>query len=599
MTHIFGLIPLAFTLLLALTSCSSSSDNPDNSGSSSIELVDDAVATDGLTFSKAAATGSFSARSGFDLTVESSEPSWCHVSAGNRTSLNNVTKITVNVDANPTTDTRTATVTLSGGKATPVRVQIRQGEAAGLVVKGVDGTTPVSADGGELKVNLSSTALPEVIPAAEWISVKEARSMTDHSVTLVIAPNVSSSERSASVAFKVDDVTESLSISQLAGKGSAIDGPDAASIARSMGMGWNLGNQMDAYNNDVANETCWGNPKATPALFSALKEAGISTVRIPVTWLGHIGAAPDYTIDQAWLDRVAEIVSYAESAGLNAIVNIHHDGGKWLDIKKAANDATFNKGVNDQLRAMWTQIAKKFASTGSFLMFETMNEIHDGGWGWGDNRNDGGKQYATLNGWNQTVVDAIRATGGENATRWIGIPSYCTNIDYAIDSKIFTLPNDPAARLMVAVHCYDPFNYTLENKYTEWGHTADKSKKDPDGMDEQHIQNVLAKLKTAWIDKGVPVYFGEMGCVHRSTERAEAFRIYYLEYVTKACHDVGIAPIYWDNGSKSAGRECSGLFDRATGAFLNNGADVVAAMVRGATSNESGYTLQSVYNKAP
>ena len=39
------------------------------------------------------------------------------------------------------------------------------------------------------------------------------------------------------------------------------------SMARKLGMGWNLGNQMDAYNNEVASETAWGNKVATPALF--------------------------------------------------------------------------------------------------------------------------------------------------------------------------------------------------------------------------------------------------------------------------------------------------------------------------------------------
>lgn len=599
MTHIYRLLPLALTFMLSLISCSSSSsDNPGPSTTTGIEVVDDGVVADGLTFSKAASSRSFSVRSSFDVKAESSAPSWCHVSAGTRTTLNNVTKITVDVDANPSTDTRSATVTISGGKANPVTVRILQGESAGLTIESVDASMPVSAEGATVSVRLKSTAEPTVTPDADWISVLDVRSMTERTVRLTVAPNPSSSERSASVKFTLDGVSESLQVSQQGGSGSAIDGSNAAEIARSLGLGWNLGNQMDAYVNNVADEKCWGNPKATQALFNALKTAGISTVRIPVTWLGKVGAAPDYKIDEAWLSRVAELVSYAESAGLNAIVNIHHDGGKWLDIKKAANDANFNAGVKAQLKAMWTQIAKRFESTGSFLMFETVNEIHDGGWGWGDNRNDGGKQYATLNEWNQTVVDAVRAVGGQNATRWIGIPSYCTNIDYAVDDKIFKLPSDPASRLMVAVHFYDPYEYTLNDKYSEWGHTADKSKKN-DGMDEDNVRNVLSRLKTAFIDRGIPVYFGEMGCVHRSTERAEAFRIYYLEYVTKACHDVGVAPIYWDNGSKDAGTECSGLFNRSTGAFLNNGADVVAAMVRGATSNEAGYTLQLVYNTAP
>ena len=102
----------------------------------------------------------------------------------------------------------------------------------------------------------------------------------------------------------------------------------------SLGLGWNLGNQMDAYVNGVANETSWGNGRATQQTFDSLKAMGFSTVRIPVTWLGHVGSAPDYKIEEAWLDRVAQLVGYAEAAGLNAVINIHHDGANsqhWLD----------------------------------------------------------------------------------------------------------------------------------------------------------------------------------------------------------------------------------------------------------------------------
>lgn len=369
-------------------------------------------------------------------------------------------------------------------------------------------------------------------------------------------------------------------------------------FSKSMGMGWNLGNQLDAFANETANETCWGNGKTSQQLFDNLASAGISTVRIPVTWLGKTGKAPDYLIDSAWLDRVAEVVGYAEKAGLKAIINIHHDGGHWLDIKTAALNPVTNKAVKEQLTAMWTQIANRFSDKGEFLIFESVNEIHDGGWGWGANRNDGGKQYKTLNEWNQAFVDAVRATGGNNASRFLGIPCYCTNPDLAVESS-FALPTDPTPdRLMVSVHYYSPTDYTLEDKFKEWGHTAAKDKKDTWG-DEDYAVGTFKKLKTKFIDNNIPVYIGEMGAVRRTDPRAEEFRKYYLEYICKAAKDHGLAPIYWDNGSANAGRECSGLINHATGAFLNDGKEIMELMVKAVTSTEPDYTLKSVYDKAP
>ena len=169
------------------------------------------------------------------------------------------------------------------------------------------------------------------------------------------------------------------------------------------------------------------------------------------------------------MDRVAEVVGYAENAGLNAIVNIHHDGADssyWLNIKEAAKNESKNTAIKVELKAVWMQIAERFKDKGNFLAFESMNEIHDGGWGWGENRTDGGKQYAVLNEWNQVFVDAVRAVGGENADRFLGVPGYCTNPELTISS--FILPTDKVRnRLMVAVHFYDPYEYTLNATYSE------------------------------------------------------------------------------------------------------------------------------------
>lgn len=376
--------------------------------------------------------------------------------------------------------------------------------------------------------------------------------------------------------------------------------PDPSQLTADMvydaiGLGWNLGNQLDAYVDGVSDEICWGNPKVSQTIFDAVRKAGFKSVRIPITWMGHIGVAPDYKIDEDWLNRVAELVGYAEKAGLTTIINIHHDGADskyWLDIKNAAKNSTVNQEIEAKIAALWTQIAQKFADKGESLIFESMNEIHDGGWGWGDNRSDGGKQYATFNRWQQVFVDAVRATGGKNTDRWLGIPTYCTNIDLGTH---LTLPSDPSKHLMVAVHCYEPFDYTLSAKYSEWGHTGATNKKDK--SDEKTLVGEFDKIVNQWLSKGVPVYIGEFGCVHRATSRDEAFRNYYLEYYTKAASDRHIPAIYWDNGASGTGEEMSGLFNRTDGKYFDGGEDAVNAMTRGFFSKD--ITLDDVYASAP
>lgn len=474
-----------------------------------------------------------------------------------------------------------------------------------------------SEAGGTNTLSIKSNVLLEVTSSQTWCTVTPVSSTSNTVLkyTIDVEPNTGTDERTATISVRGGNLAEQkFDIVQLAGEVDEPDEPDEPAepgsneitgetpwaVAKSLGLGWNLGNQQDAHSNGVANETIWGNRKATQALFDKLAAAGITTVRIPVTWMGHIGAAPGYEIEKAWLDRVAEVVGYAENAGLNAMVNIHHDGADssyWLNIKEAAKSESKNTAVKAELEAIWTQIAERFKDKGNFLAFESMNEIHDGGWGWGENRTDGGKQYAVLNEWNQVFVNAVRAVGGENADRFLGVPGYCTNPELTISA--FKLPTDKVQnRLMVAVHFYDPYEYTLNAAYSEWGHTGAAGKK-VSGGDEDNVKNIFGKLKAAYVDKGIPVYIGEMGCVHRANVREESFRKYYLEYVCKAAKEYGMAPVYWDNGGTGAGKEESGLFNHATGDYLNNAEEIVGAMKKAVFTEDASYTLQSVYNNAP
>ena len=366
-----------------------------------------------------------------------------------------------------------------------------------------------------------------------------------------------------------------------------MSGP-AFDIAERLGLGWNLGNQLDSHSDGVSSETAWGNPKVTQRTFDKVRAAGFSSVRIPVTWLGHFGPAPDYVLDKEWLDRVAEVVDYAEKAGLNAIINIHHDGAEsrfWLDIGKAAADPYEDERIRQQISAIWTQIAERFRDKGDFLIFEAFNEIHDGGWGWGGNRTDGGKQYRCLDGWNQTFVDAVRSSGGKNAGRYLAVPGYCTNPEITVEH--FRLPEDTVEdRILVSVHYYEPTEYTLTAKYSEWGKNADPGKCAGENEEERVIE-VFSALYEAFVSKGIPVYLGEIGCVNRAAVREQEFQRYWFEYVITAARTCGMAPFVWDNGAEGTGNEKHAYIDHGTGEYSSEPArKAVETMVKAIMSDK-------------
>lgn len=391
----------------------------------------------------------------------------------------------------------------------------------------------------------------------------------------------------------------------------------ALDFAQTLGIGWNLGNNLDAWNADgIAVETAWGNEPATQATFDAVAKAGYKSVRIPVTWLGHYGAAPEYTIATERMERAAEVIGYAHNAGLKVIVNIHHDGHAdgghpdtytWLKVQEAAKDDSLNSAIKEQITALWTQIANRFKDEGDWLIFETFNEIHDGNWGNEAVMENPADQYRVLNEWNQTALDAIRATGGNNATRYIGVPGYVTRPDLTV--LHLQLPTDVVEdRLMVAVHSYDPWDYAGSGKYAEWGHTS--TAKDEAGNimyaeGEKEYVAMLDNLYHTYIEKGIPVYFGEFACVHRTNERAEAFRKYYLEYVCKAMRDRKMVAFYWDNGyeknrtNPEIDDDVFGLINHATGAYILDGEEISRIMVNAWGSDDADYTLESIYERAP
>ena len=304
---------------------------------------------------------------------------------------------------------------------------------------------------------------------------------------------------------------------------------EATALARKLGWGWNLGNHFDTSSGKDGQHPQWGYwDRATPtrALYERLKRAGTSTVRICVTW-GNYQDTLNWNIEPSYMAEVRQNVEWAEAAGLNVILNAHHDE-YWLDIKRAATSDSINNHIKQRIQKTWAQIAEAFCDKSDFLLFESFNEIQDGRWGWGDNRTDGGKQYSTLNEWNQLVVNTIRSTGGNNSKRWIGIPAYAASPSFALEES-FILPEDPANRLMVSVHFYTPDNFTLtpENKNgkQEWGHTATTGNFQ-NGSNEDYVTDIFSKLHKKYISNNIPVYIGEYGCVMQKTERSNLFRNY-------------------------------------------------------------------------
>lgn len=325
-------------------------------------------------------------------------------------------------------------------------------------------------------------------------------------------------------------------------------------ITAAMGMGWNLGNQLEALSGSTPKETGWGNPIIKEDLLKLVKEQGFSTVRIPVSYLSHIGEGPDYTIEKQWLDRVQEVVDYSINNGLYTIINMHGDGyytidGAWLLCAEPADKQT---EIKAKYEAVWKQIAERFKNYDEHLIFESMNEEFDGQY-------NGPKDdaYANINAYNQIFADTVRKTGSNNTKRWLLMPGWNTDIGQTAGDSRFKIPEDnlceaDGKRIMISVHYYDPYNFTINENMNEakfqWGKYA-SSAAENSGM-ERSVDAAMLKLKEVFVNEGYPVVIGELGVQDKSkySESFPEFRRYWTEYVVSAAKQSGCVPVYWDNG---------------------------------------------------
>ncbi|WP_431085692.1 cellulase family glycosylhydrolase [Paenibacillus sp. 8b26] len=302
------------------------------------------------------------------------------------------------------------------------------------------------------------------------------------------------------------------------------------SYVEAMQPGWNLGNSLDAVG---ADETAWGNPRITQALIQQIAAQGYKSIRIPVTWDKHIGAAPNYTVESAYMNRVEEVVRWALDANLYVMINVHHDSWTWVSSMEPKHDE-----VLARYNALWTQIAQRFKDQPNKLMFESINEprFSEGG------TTDETKMNQMLQELNVSFHKIVRASGGKNATRPLVLPGLDTAPAQAKINELYntiTKLNDP--NLIATVHYYGywPFSVNIAG-YT----TFEKDTKND-------IVQTFDNVYNTFVAKGIPVIVGEYGLLgfdkHTGViEQGEKLK--FFEFLTYFMKEKKITGILWDNG---------------------------------------------------
>ncbi|MBR6045027.1 MAG: glycoside hydrolase family 5 protein [Ruminococcus sp.] len=326
----------------------------------------------------------------------------------------------------------------------------------------------------------------------------------------------------------------------------------AAQLVAEIKTGWNLGNSLDAYGNKgVLSEIAWGNPKTTKDMIDAVKAKGFDLIRIPVTWGGHLGEGPDYTVDPEWFDRVQEVVNYAYDNGMYVIINSHHEEDWRIPDNKHI------EAVDAEVKALWLQIAERFKDYGDHLIFEGLNEprVKDGANEWNGGTKEGRE---CVNRLNKTFLDAVRSTGGNNTNRLLLLTTFASSCGTtAINAA--EIPQDE--HVGYSIHAYTPYAFTY-NANESWELFT------WDGSHDTEILGMLYNLKERFVDNGVPVIITEYGAVNKDGNDEEVAK-WATCYLTTA-KSVGIPCVWWDNGYYTTGNELFGIFNRKKCEWYSN-----------------------------
>ena len=358
--------------------------------------------------------------------------------------------------------------------------------------------------------------------------------------------------RSTTLTFNSGSLTKTITLSQ-SGTGTDVGDtfPSSFATLEDFRLGYNLGNTLDSWpvgdwwdptvKSPTDWEQGWGQPVTTPEIIQTIADRGFNVIRIPITWGPHMDQ--EGNVDAAWMARVKEVVDMVLNTGCYAIVNVQHDTGAAETAWLIANMDVYPT-ASPRFKKLWTQIANTFKDYGDHLLFEAFNEIlyvnTNAGW---TPPAAGNSCYEAIRRYHQDFVDAVRATGGNNAFRNLVINPYAGGNSQVVLNEVEVPTDTHANHLMMSVHSYDPYNFCNDNG--EWSIlTFNQECKD-------EIDALFSRVMKRSSDLGIPVFFGEFGAIDGKKDAGE--RIKYATYMAQKFKANATTGLWW-----------MGLLDRTT-----------------------------------
>lgn len=576
MLSVFSLL----VLLSATASCKDDDDVTNDSKSEEKIPVEISLRPTSFEFSKNAQETEFYVVSDEDPSVSVSAD-WCKVELKSKDEYRYT--YLLSVEANSDFEVRNCDVNVTIGSSFNQSIFVSQAPSPLLRI---DSGVPVidALEGSaEYHFTIEANTLPTVSCSELWVEVSDPVVEGNlYKYVVSISENYFSKERSATVSFSVEDLLVSIAVSQSAST-TPISAVKAVDVVKLMSAGINIGNTLEA----IGGETAWGQPKINDSYIKGLKDAGFNAVRIPCSWNQYLDTKGEYgenTIKADWMERVTQVVDMVISNDMFAILNAHWDGG-WLEDNISAS---VNDKINKKQYDIWKQIAVNFKDYDSHLLFAGMNEPNH------SKSEQTEETTNTMRIYQQTFVDAVRNTGGNNVSRILIVQGPSTDINASVE-YYQSLPTDPAGDgyMLMEVHYYDPYQFTLMEDDASWGKVfffwgkdnliAGHERNTGDYGDEAYLEKQMKKMFDNYVSKGYPVIIGEYAASIKSQSKYGMTDDEYAKHkASVAFFDGCVAKYAKQNGCVPFLWECGETFNRNDGTVKEQA--VVDAIIKGVFS---------------
>jgi endoglucanase len=290
----------------------------------------------------------------------------------------------------------------------------------------------------------------------------------------------------------------------------AYEWPDAFTLNRRIGRGVNFGDALEA-----PSEGEWG-IVLQEEYFQKAKDAGFSTIRLPVRWDVHALESAPFTIFPSFFERVDWAVERGLSRGMVVILDFHNFL-PFMDCPPCERE---------RFLMLWAQIAEHYQAYPPGLVFELLNEPTDA---------------IPAAEWNDALASALAVVRASNPQRIVVVGPVGWNGLGALSS--LSLPESDRG-LIVTFHYYEPFHFTHQG--ADWAEGSNAwlgTTWRGSAAEQQAVRNDFESVSAWSTAHGRPILLGEFGAYSKADMDSRAR---WTAYVARQADELSISWTYWE-----------------------------------------------------